>query len=147
MKKILLLAALALALPTAMFAGSSVDYSNSDGTLSGSSSGLGLSGSVLIAVHGLNGGGVITGPNLSSLRFSKGALASGALQNDGTFEGGEWFTIARNGMNGVPSGTLLAGTFDGPVTWTAMVPEPSSLSLLGAGLICLAGVVRRKLRG
>ena len=147
MKKILLLAALALALPTAMFAGSSVDYTNGGGTLSGSISGLTLSGSVLIAVNGLNEGGLITGSNPGSLRFSKGALASGSLQNDGTFAGGGWFTITGKGTNGIPSGTLLAGTFDGPVSWTMMVPEPGSLSLLGAGLICLAGVVRRKLKG
>ena len=43
MKKILLLAVLALALPTALLAGSSVDYTNSGGMLSGSSSGLTLS--------------------------------------------------------------------------------------------------------
>ena len=69
MKKILLLAVLALALPTAMFAGSSVDYTNSGGTLSGSSAGLSLSGSVLIAVNGLNGGGLITGSDLGSVSF------------------------------------------------------------------------------
>ena len=56
MKKLLLLAVLALALPTAVFASSSVDFTNSGGTLSGSSSGLTLSGSTLIAVNGLNGG-------------------------------------------------------------------------------------------
>ena len=74
MKKILLLAVLALALPTAMFAGSSVDYTNSGGTLSGTSDGLSLSGSVLIAVNGLNGGGLITGSDLGSVSFSTGAL-------------------------------------------------------------------------
>lgn len=120
MKKILLLAILALALPAAMFAGSSVDYTNSGGTLSGSSSGLSLSGSVLIAVNGLNGGGLITGANLGSLSFSTGALVSGSLQNGGTFAGGagSWFTILGNGSNGIPSGVLFTGTFDGPVTWT-----------------------------
>jgi hypothetical protein len=118
MKKILLLAVLALALPMAMFAGSSVDYTNSGGTLSGSSSGLSLSGSVLIAVNGLNGGGLITGGDLGSVSFATGALSTGSLQMGGTFAAGGWFTISGNGSNGVPSGTLFTGSFSGPVTWT-----------------------------
>ena len=118
MKKILLLAVLALALPMAAFAGSGVDYTNSGGTLSGSSSGLTLSGSVLIAVNGLNGGGLITGNDLGSVSFSTGALTSGSLQMGVTFAGGGWFTITGNGSNGVPNGTLFSGTFSGPVTWT-----------------------------
>jgi hypothetical protein len=117
MKKILLLAALALALPTAVFAGSGVDYTNSGGTLSGSNSGLTLSGSVLVAVNGLNGGGLLTGNDLGSVSFSTGALTSGDLQNGGSFAGGGWFTITGNGSNGVPSGTLFTGTFSGPVIW------------------------------
>src|ERR1035441_9714446 len=87
MKKTLLLAVLALALPTAVFAGSSVDYTNSGGILSGSSSGLTLTGSTLIAVNGLNGGGLITGNDLGGVSFGTGAL-SGSLTLGGTFAGG-----------------------------------------------------------
>jgi hypothetical protein len=116
MKKLVLLAVLALALPTAVFAGSSIDYTNSGGTLSGSNSGLSLSGSVLIAVNG--NAGLITGSNLGSVSFETGALSSGSLQNGGTFASGGWFTITGNGSNGVPTGTLFSGTFSGPVTWT-----------------------------
>jgi hypothetical protein len=83
----ILLALLVLALPLAAFAGSSVDFTNSGGTLSGTNSGLTLGGSTLIAVNGL-GGGLITGNNLGTLSFSTGALSSGSLQMGGTFAAG-----------------------------------------------------------
>jgi len=207
MNKALLLVVFALALPMASFANSSVEYANSGGTLSGSSSGLSLSGSVLIAVNGLNGGGLISGNDLGSVSFQTGALTSGSLHMGGTFAGGGSFTITGNGTNGIPNGTLFSGTFDGPVSWTlvtlangthnyalmgtlmagpgfsldgvtvqltintgkgffngsttiaygetnivssvtrGVVPEPGSLSLTGIGLIALAGLARRKLKG
>ena len=117
MKKILLLAVLALALPTALFAGSSVDFTNSGGMLSGSSSGLTLSGSVLIVANGLNGGGPVFG-DLGTVTLTTGALISGSLGQGGVFAGGGSFTITGNGTNGIPNGTVFSGTFDGPVTWT-----------------------------
>ena len=116
-KKLLLLAVLALALPVAAFANSGVDFTNSGGTLSGTISGLSLTGSVLVAVNGLNGGGLITGSNLGSVSFTTGALASGSLQMGGTFAAGGSFTIIGNGTNGVPNGALFTGTFSGPVSW------------------------------
>ena len=116
MKKLVLLAVLALALPTAVFASSNIDYTNSGGTLSGSKRGLSLNGSALIAVNG--SGGLITGSDLGNVSFETGALTSGSLQSGGTFAAGGWFTITGNGTNGVPSGTLFTGTFSGPVIWT-----------------------------
>jgi hypothetical protein len=116
MKKLLVIALLALALPTVVFAGS-VDYTNSGGTLRGSNEGLTLSGSVLVAVNGLNGG-LITGNDLGSVSFKTGALISGSLQTGGTFAAGGSFTITGNGANGVPEGTIFSGSFSGPVTWT-----------------------------
>jgi hypothetical protein len=120
MKRILLLAALALALPTAVFAGSSVEFTNLGGMLTGSSGTLTLSGSPLIGISGLNGSGVITGNDLGSVTFTTGTLLTGSLAAGGTFANGGSFTITGNGTNGVPSGVLFTGTFDGPnpTTWT-----------------------------
>jgi hypothetical protein len=116
-KKILLLAVLALALPMAAFASSTIDFTNSGGTLTGSSSGVSLSSSTLVVVKGFFGG-TITGTNLGSVSFTTGALTSGSLSGDATFAGGGSFTITGNGVDGIPSGVIFSGTFSGPVTLT-----------------------------
>ena len=119
MKRVFWLLLLTLALPMAAFANNSlsVDFTNSAGTLTGSTAGLSLSGSTLIAVNGLNGLGLVTG-NLGTLTFSTGGLSSGSLQMGGTFASGGSFTITGNGTNGIPSGVIFNGSFSGPVTWT-----------------------------
>ena len=116
-KKILLLAVLALALPLAAFASSTIDFSNSGGTISGGASGLSLSGSTLTQVNGLFGSGLIQGSNLGSVSFTTGALASGSLSGgSATFAAGGSFTITGDGVNGVPNGVIFSGTFSGPVS-------------------------------
>src|SRR5215472_2811556 len=111
MKKLILLAVLALALPTAVFASSNIDYTNSGGTLSGSSNGLSLNGSALVAIN--SGSGLVTGSDLGSVSFQTGVLLNGSLQNGGTFAAGGSFTITDSS-----NGVLFSGTFSGPVTWT-----------------------------
>jgi len=119
MKRMVLMALLAMALPLAAVAGS-VDFTNSTGVLSGSSAGLSLSGSELIAVNGLNGLGLVTG-GLGSVSFSTGALmAGGSLQMGGTFASGGSFSITGNGTDGIPNTTIFSGSFSGPVTWTVI---------------------------
>jgi hypothetical protein len=114
MKRILLLTVLIL-IPAASFADSVVDFSNR-GRISGSTSGLTLN-STLIAVSGLNGGGLVTG-DLGSVKFSTGALTSGSLAMGAMFAAGGSLTVEGNGTDGIPKGTLFTGTFSGPVTWT-----------------------------
>jgi len=117
-KKIMLLAVLALALPLAAFASSSIDTTNVGGTLTGSASGLSLSNSTLTQVSGLFGNsGLIQGSDLGTVSFTTGALTSGSLTGgNATFATGGTFTITGNGVNGVPNGMIFSGTFSGPVT-------------------------------
>jgi len=110
-KKVLLLAVLALALPMAAFADSSIDITNRGGTLSGNASGLSLTGSTLISY------GSAVGSNLGSLTFTTGAFTSGNAQAGGTLAAGGSFVITGNGTNGVPNGVIFSGTFSSPVTW------------------------------
>ena len=122
MKRIVLMALLALALPVAAFAGN-VDFTNNSGTLTGTSGGLTLTGSELTEVQGL-GGGLIQG-NLGTLTFTTGALTSGSLTTGGTFAAGGSFVITGNGTGGIPNGVIFSGTFSGPVTWTEVTSGPN----------------------
>jgi len=115
MKRILLMALLAVAFPLAAFA-NSVEFSNMGGTLTGSSAGLTLTGSELSGVVGLGGNGPVVG-DLGTVTFTTGSLLSGNLATDAVFNSGGSFTITGNGTNGVPDGVLYSGSFTSTVTW------------------------------
>lgn len=117
MKRIALLALLALALPLAAFAGD-IDFTNYHGTLAGSSAGLTLTGSVLTGAD-IGNGTCSTAMPCGTVSFTTGALISGDTVNGGTFAAGGTFTIIGNGTDGLPSGSIFTGTFSEPVKWIA----------------------------
>ncbi len=120
LKRVVLMAAVALLLvPGALWA-DSIDFSFNGGTLSGSASGLSSTGapSTLIDVSRLPGGPSFTG-TLGTFSLSTGALTSGSLASGGTFASGGSITVVADGTWGsIPAGTIFTGTFSGPVTWT-----------------------------
>ena len=117
MKQLVGMVVVFLALSTLALADNSVDFTNRGGTLNGSSAGLTLTGSELIAVDGLKGTALTTG-NLGSVTFSTGSLKSGSLQTGAIFNAGGSFVITGDGTNGIPSAVIFNGTFSGPVTWS-----------------------------
>jgi hypothetical protein len=128
MKRIVLMALLALALPLAGFA-STIDFTNHTGTLTGSMSGLSLSSSVLVAVNPW-GGAAIGGADMGTVSFSTGAFVSTTGTGIGsvaTFSAtGSSFTITSNGSNSsLATGTIFSGTFSGPIKLTEIASSPS----------------------
>jgi PEP-CTERM motif len=133
-KKVVLLAVLALALPFAAFA-SSIDISNAGGTISGNASGLSLSGSTLFKV------GSAVGSNLGTLTFTTGAFTSGDAQLGGTLAAGGTFVITGNGTNGVPNGVIFSGTFSTAKWDLTTLANGTHSYTLTAGLVNASGQV------
>lgn len=137
MKRIVLMAVLALALPMAAVAGSITDYTNAEGTVTGSSAGLTLSGAILVSVSGLTPG------DLGTVAFTTGSYV-GTSGNVSTFNGGGSFTITGNGADGLPNGVIFSGTFSGPVTATLLA---SSNCVGGAPCYKIEGALTGTLNG
>jgi hypothetical protein len=135
MRRVVLLATLALVLPLAAWANSTVDISNAGGTITGSSAGLSLSGSTLFKY------GTIIGSNLGTVSFTTGAFTSGNAQMGGTLAPGGTFTIMGNGNNGVPNGVIFSGTFTS-ATWTLVtLSNGTNNYTLSGGLMSSTGAV------
>ena len=115
MRRVVVLALLALALPIAAWA-SGINIVNRNGTILISNSGLQSIQSNLIQFNNVKAG---SGHSLGKVDFATGALSSGTIWTGGTFSDvGSSFLVTGNGNRGVPSGTIFSGAFVGPITWT-----------------------------
>jgi PEP-CTERM motif len=142
MKRVVLLAALLLALPMMAFANSSLVFTNHGGNVTLSSGALG--GNATLDSFS-NGGGTISGSNLGHVSYKTGTMTSHNLDSIGgtdswTFTGGGAFSITGNGSNGIPTGTLFSGQFSGPVTFNGTY-NPLGDGGLGAWSYTLSGNV------
>lgn len=177
MRRVLLLAVLALALPMTAMA-SSIDYAGFATTTPASlTGGVTNNGSLVLTFHQLSVNGGASGPGTIVISLTLGAASScgpgcltapiasgtvqvwnggGTLLFTGTFSGG---TASESGGTNLTlagfttGGNTVAGVLKlGRSGWfgssdTIVTPEPGTLGLLGTGLIGMAGLVRRKLRG
>jgi hypothetical protein len=115
MRRVVVLALLALALPMAAWA-NGIDFTNTFGSVSVSPSGISSTGSQLLSFNGIT---APKGKSLGSVSFSTGALASGTISGGGTFlAAGSSFIVKGVGNYGQPKGTIFSGSFVGPITWT-----------------------------
>jgi len=109
--------AIAEAYTTSTTGGTQTTVEFSGGTLSGTNSGLVLTGSTVIQYNTASG-------TLGTASFSTGPLLSGTLQGVcsstcvATLAGGGSVVITTNGTDGTKNGTDFSGSFVGTVTWT-----------------------------
>jgi hypothetical protein len=167
MRRVALLALLALALPTAALATSVSDYAGfadlshpavvigsvSSGNLSVTFNELSVNGAavgagkVTIAITTASNGAITAGTvnvwNGSSVSLFQGTFSGGtATQANGvlTISGVTTGGVTVAGLVKV-NGSVWVGSSE-----TVVTPEPGTLGLLGTGLVGLAGIIRRKIR-
>jgi hypothetical protein len=115
MRRVLVLALLALALPVAAFA-DGITLTNQFGTISMSSSGISSKGSELTSFNGIQ---APPGHSLGTVSYSTGALLSGSVAAGGVFSSaGSTFDVVGKGNYGEPKGAIFTGGFTGDIQWT-----------------------------
>ena len=112
MRRVIVLALLAMALPLAAWA-DTIDVTNKFGSISISMSGITSTHSQM---RSFNGTFAPRSGSLGYVSFGTGAFLGSSLLSDGTFSStGSWFDIVRGGKNGM----AFTGAFVGPIIWTA----------------------------
>ena len=115
MKRMLVVALLALALPRAAWAAQDI-FNNERGSISISYSGIESKGSQMVYCFG------VVPPehhSLGPISFSTGALPSGSLETGGKFSPiCSSFVVIGRGNYGEPKGVIFSGNFFGPIKWT-----------------------------
>jgi PEP-CTERM motif len=115
MRRVVVLALLALALPMAAWA-DGIDLTNKFGTISISNAGITSKGSELTSFNGIQ---AQPGHSLGTVSYSTGALLTGSIAAGGTFSDvGSSFDVVGKGNYGEPKGPIFTGSFVGPITWT-----------------------------
>jgi hypothetical protein len=117
MRRVVILALLALALPMAAWA-DGIDLTNQYGSISIGLGGITSRGSQLKSFDGIV---APPGHDLGSVSFTTGAFisGSGSIATGGQFSSvGSTFIVKGVGKYGEPKGTIFTGSFVGPITWT-----------------------------
>lgn len=132
MRRVWVLALLALALPVAALA-DTIDLVNVHGSISISTAGVTSTSSQLQSFNGIT---ATPGHTLGSVSFSTGALLTGSIQTGGTFsDAGSSFVVIGKGPQAPHKGTIFSGAFVGPITWTLVSQNGQSLVYALSGTI------------
>ncbi len=133
MRRVFLLALLALALPIA--ASADIILTNQFGSVSVSTAGIVVGAKTPSHLMTWGAFSAAPGGSLGYVRFSTGSLASGSPSTGGTFKSGGYFDVTGIGawtrkLSGAPHApvALFTGSFVGPVTLTLTSP-PGKLNL------------------
>ncbi len=131
MRRVVVLALLALALPIAAWA-DTISLTNAYGAYTISNAGITVSGSELRSFtdNGFTINPAAPSNSIGSISFSTGALISGSTTvgaPGAVFAGGGSFDVYGRGKQywGTPKLTVFAGSFVGPVTWNLTGQGPN----------------------